>query len=127
MLLVVTSKMNRKPLALAIVLILVVLAPATAIIGFCARMPCCSHASFASLAFATERADCCTTITCYESPSAKMTKAGSPDAAAVVAAPTLVATAPVPPHAPSVALAVVDTSPPLTVRHRLAALSILLI
>jgi len=125
-LLVTYSMMLRKPLAFAIVLLIAGLAPAAAIIGFCTRMPCCSHTSSAPLAFATERADCCTTITCYETPSAKMTKAASSDASSILV-PALISTAPLPPSPPSVAQAVVDTSPPLTVRHRLAALSTLLI
>ena len=116
----------RNSLAFAIVLLIAGLAPAGAIIGFCARMPCCSHESTASVASATERAGCCTTIACYESPSAKMTRTASSDVAAV-AAPILAATAPVSPPPPSVVQAVVDTSPPLTMRHRLAVLSILVI
>jgi len=36
--------MNRKPLALAIVLLIAGLAPPpSAIMGFCKRMPCCNH------------------------------------------------------------------------------------
>jgi hypothetical protein len=116
----------RRPLALAIVLMIAGLAPAAAIIGFCARMPCCSHTASASLALANERADCCTTITCYESPAAKMANASSFDCAYVVA-PALLSPAPVPIAGPSVAQAVVDTSPPLTLRHRLAVLSILVV
>ena len=57
-------EMHRKPLALAIVLIIAGLAPATAIIGFCKRMPCCSHTADVSAALSTERTDCCTTVTC---------------------------------------------------------------
>jgi hypothetical protein len=125
-LLVTHSMTIRKPLTFAIVVLIAALAPVAAIIGFCARMPCCFHESSASLAFATERTDCCTTITCYESPSAKMTKAVSSGVDAV-AAPAIIATAWVAPPAPPVFQVVADTSPPLTVRHRLAALSILLI
>jgi hypothetical protein len=123
-LLVSHSTMIRKPLTFAIVLLIAVLAPAAAIIGFCARMPCCSHSSLASLAFATERADCCTTIACYESPSAKMAKAAS--SADTISSPSLVVAAPVP-ASPPVAHAVVDTSPPRTLRYRLAILSVLVI
>jgi len=117
--------MNRKPLALAIVLIIAALAPATAIIGFCTRMPCCSHAADASAALSTDRADCCTTITCYESPSAKLTIGTSPTADAL-ATPALVST-PAPMIAAVLARAPIDTSPPMTVQHRLATLSTLLI
>lgn len=124
MLLVSTSKMNRKPIALAIVLLLAVLAPATAIIGFCTRMPCCSHApADRAAAFSTERNDCCTSITCYESPSAKLSNRAV-TADTIFAAPALVAIAPatVP---PALTAEVIDTSPPVTARHRLAALSVL--
>ena len=118
--------MNRKPLALAIVLLITALAPATAIIGFCTRMPCCSHAAAAALAFAKERADCCTTITCYESPSVKLTT-GPLSTLHVVAMPALISAAPATPMTSIVALATIDTWPPMTVRHRLAVLSTLLI
>jgi hypothetical protein len=128
MLLVCTSTMNRKSLAVVIVLLIAGLAPATAIIGFCARMPCCSHASNATTAaFSTERNDCCTTIACYESPSLRLST--SPTSAdAVLAAPVLViTTAPAIAPAPIVTQAFSDTSPPLSSRHRLAVLSTLLI
>jgi hypothetical protein len=120
------SRMNRKPLVLAIVLIIAALAPATAIIGFCARMPCCSHAAGASAALSTERADCCTTITCYESPSAKLTIGTSP-IPDLTAMPTLVSVAPAQTMTSVFAHALIDPSPPITLRHRLAILSTLLI
>jgi hypothetical protein len=115
--------MVRKPLALAIVLLIAALAPAATIIGFCTRMTCCRHAPAAPLAFSTEARNCCTTITCYESPSAKLTNGASASHAvfstpaivpAVVAAPSL-----------HVARAFIDTSPPSGTRDRLAVLSIL--
>ena len=119
--------MNRKPLALAIVLIFAALAPATAIIGFCTRMPCCNHAPAASLAFAAQADDCCTAITCYESPSAKLTN-GAASAYVLLATPPLVAAAAVV-AAPTQLRAreVADASPPLSTQHRLAILSTLLI
>ena len=118
--------MNRKPLALAIILIIAALAPATAIIGFCTRMPCCSHRGAAAVTLSTERADCCTTITCYDSPSVKLTIGTSP-AADMLATRALLSVAPA--HIITVGLARVsaDTSPPMTMQHRLAALSTLLI
>jgi hypothetical protein len=127
MLLAATSTMNRKSLALAIVLLIAGLAPATAIIGFCARMPCCSHASEATAAFSTERNDCCTTIACYESPSATFATAGSTPLSLIV---TPLITRDVPAlHAPgsTIAAAVADTSPPRCTSDRLAVLSTLLI
>jgi hypothetical protein len=120
------STMNRRPLALAIVLLLAGLAPATAIIGFCARMPCCGKASADQLARTTESRDCCTTIACYEPPSLKMgTAAASSDA--LLALPALVSVVPAAPAAPLIAQAFADTSPPVPIRHRLAILSTLLI
>ena len=120
--------MIRKALALTIVLLISSVATATAVIGFCARMPCCEHKAGAvpQPVLTTERADCCTTINCYEAPSQKLT---TKDAAKVslVAVPviaTLSAAAPMPAHA---ARAFADTSPPKTVRERLSTLSILLI
>ena len=121
-----TSTMNRKSLALMIVLLIAGLAPATAIIGFCARMPCCSHVSEEATAFSTERNDCCTTIACYESPSLELTTAPT-SADALFAAPVVITVAPAPSRAPLLAEAFADTSPPVPVRHRLAILSTLLI
>ena len=119
--------MNRTRIALLIVLLIAGIAPASAIIGFCTRMPCCNHTPAASLAFAAQADDCCTTITCYESPSAKLTNGAASgymllatpplvNAAAVVAAPTQRRTR-----------EVADVSPPLSTQHRLAILSTLLI
>ncbi|MCU1231563.1 MAG: hypothetical protein JWO97_4447 [Acidobacteria bacterium] len=120
--------MNRKALALAIVLLVAGLAPATAIIGFCARMPCCSHGSNATTAaFSTERNDCCTTIACYESPSLKLSTAPTSADAVLVAPALIITTAPAIAPAPIVTQAFADTSPPLSSRHRLAVLSTLLI
>jgi hypothetical protein len=127
MLLVSATNMNRKGIALAVVLLLAVLAPATAIIGFCTRMPCCSHAAAdAAPSFATERTDCCTTITCYDAPTAKlMNRAASPDV--VVHTPALLAVATTISAPPVARREVVDTSPPTSPRQRLAVLSVLLI
>lgn len=123
MLLVSASKMNRKSIALAIVLLLAGLAPATAIIGFCTRMPCCSHQSDAAIAFSTERTDCCTTVACYDSPSAKLSnRAASADV--VFGIPALVAVAVVL-ETPVAEREVIDPSPPASARQRLAALSVL--
>src|SRR4051794_10514391 len=119
------STMTRNLVTTAIVLLIALLAPATAIIGFCSRMPCCSHDSGAAAALSTDRNDCCTTIACYESPSLKlMTAATSSNALPVTPALVAVAT---PSPAPLLAHASDDPSPPLRVRHRLAILSTLLI
>ena len=110
----------------AIVLIIAGLAPATAIIGFCKRMPCCSHTADVSAALSTERTDCCTTVTCYESPSARLTSGTSPTAD-MLATPALLSVAPAPTMAAFLARVPVDTSPPMTMQHRLAVLSTLLV
>jgi hypothetical protein len=119
------STMTRNLVTAAIVLLIAALAPATAIIGFCSRMLCCSHASGATAALSAERNDCCTTIACYESPSLKlMTAATSANALPVTAA--LISVAP-PSPVPLLAHASDDPAPPIRVRHRLAILSTLLI
>jgi hypothetical protein len=126
MLLVSASMMNRRALALAIVLLIAGLAPASAIVGFCTRMPCCSHAPDAKLALVTERGDCCTTITCYDTPSAKLTT-GASSAASNAVESALAVFVPALHLAPPVAHTFTDTSPPRAVSDRLAILSILLI
>jgi hypothetical protein len=127
MLLVSPSTMKRKSLALAMILLFTGLAPATAVIGFCARMPCCSHAANAmTAALSTERNDCCTAIACYESPSLKLITAPT-SAGALPVTPALVTVTSTPSPATLLAKAVADASPPARVRHRLAILSTLLI
>src|SRR5204862_6169837 len=108
MLLVSGSMMNRRALALTIVLLLAGLAPASAIIGFCSRMPCCSHAADAAAAFSTERDDCCTTIACYESSSTELTTTPS-SANAHPTAPVISSAAAVPAPAPLITQAFDDT------------------
>jgi hypothetical protein len=118
--------MNRKSVALAVVLLIAGLAPATAIIGFCARMPCCGHESSSSLAMTTDSPDCCTTIACYQSPSATLS-ATSLTPQPVLAVATLPANAPaLPAINRDVAHAPIDISPPPT-GERLAILSTLII
>lgn len=118
--------MTRKVLALAVVLLIAGLAPATAVIGFCAKMPCCFGDAHEGPALATNNADCCTTISCYEAPSHDLTvtaKAKTATATAQAVLP-LVAIVPIAPVQPS---AFDDTSPPPTTKRRLSSLSILLI
>ena len=116
---------SMRPLALAIAFLLAALAPATAIIGFCARMPCCGHESSKSLAMTTEGADCCTTIACYESPSATLS---TPSTTPLIVTAVVVANTPMLPTLDrSAAHALIDTSPPRPTRDRLAVLSTLII
>jgi len=118
--------MNRKSLALAVVLLLAGLAPASAIIGFCTRMPCCHHAAARHAAIGTTTTDCCTTIACYESPSARIASPGASLSTATIAA---MAVAPLA-LAPSDRVAgapTIEPSPPPPTGQRLAILSTLLI
>jgi len=118
--------MNRRALAFAVVLLIAGLAPATAIIGFCARMSCCRHAADTTAALGTETRDCCTTLACYESPTARLTTTFAL-AAALVAMPALPVIAPALPAPLPVGSVRSDRSPPLEVGVRLAVLSTLLI
>lgn len=117
--------MSRKAFAAVIVLLLAGLSPAAAIIGFCSRMPCCSHAS-ADTHFTTERTDCCTTVACFDAPSAKMNPRAAdnvttaPPVTLPYAAITRRVAAPAAIHLP-------DPWPPPGVTARLAVLSILII
>lgn len=115
----------RKPLALAIVLLLAGLAPAAAILGFCARMPCCTHGAVAPVALSTATDDCCNTVTCYEAPSAKLIN-GASATNAVFTAPAVVPSVAAFRQA-HVARAAVVPSPPRGTRNRLALISTLLI
>lgn len=116
----------RKAIALAIIGLISLAAPASAVIGFCARMPCCSPAVHHEISFTTEGVDCCTRISCYEAPSHELTTRTIIKSTAVPASIL----------APGVALAsspsfldvaFQDTSPPRTSAERLAILSILIV
>jgi hypothetical protein len=115
----------RKTLTAAFVLVLTGLAPAAAVIGFCTRMPCCSHIASDSVAAQDKGADCCTAITCYDAPAAK------PATSATVmnnsVASTTLAAGPRLPHFAPVPRAFSDASPPRGIGGRLAILSVLLI
>jgi hypothetical protein len=118
--------MTRKALAIAVVLLIAGLAPATAVIGFCAKMPCCFGDPHDGPSVTANRADCCTTISCYEAPSheltvtakVKMATTGPAVVSAVIAAL---------PAAPAERLTFDNSSPPPTTRQRLSTLAILLI
>lgn len=121
---------SDEPQVLAFLVILVVtgLAPATAILGFCAKMPCCftdaDHDGRPVVG--ADMSDCCSTISCYEAPPHESTasakaQALTADAPAVLPVPTVV------PARPAVQHVFVDLSPPRTMSDRLASLSVLLI
>jgi hypothetical protein len=126
MLLASSIPMSRKVLALVVVLITSSLAPATAVIGFCAKMPCCFGEAHDGPALAANNADCCTTISCYEAPSHELTVSAKAKSITV----TTPAVLPVVAAAPAVRVARLtfdDSSPPLTTKQRLSSLSVLLI
>lgn len=118
--------MTRKVLALAVVLIISSVAPASAVIGFCAKMPCCFGEAHDGPELGATNADCCTTISCYEAPSAKLTIPASASLTPVSTPAVLSAPALLPP-AETRAPVPADTSPPLTAQHRRALLSVFLI
>lgn len=120
--------MTRKTLALTIALLISSLAPATAVIGFCARMPCCEHKANAlpQATLTAERADCCTTINCYEAPSQDVT-AKETATVLLVAVPVVLTHSVVVAMPAHRARAFADASPPKTLRERLSTLSTLLI
>ena len=115
--------MSRKAFAAIIVLLLAGLTPATAIIGFCARMPCCSHPP-APIHVTTDPGDCCTTVTCYDVPSAKL---NAQSAVVYVAARAFIVGPAIAPVTPPITLPLPDPSPPPPVTARLAILSILIV
>ena len=121
----VSSSMNRKALALTIVLLFVALAPAAAIIGFCTRMACCSHQGAADVSFGAPSMECCTEVTCYDSPSVNLKSAfGAP---VLASAPAIVMAVPLPVRRPAAVRTISDASPPRPARERLAVLATLLI
>lgn len=127
MLLRFSSSMTRKVLALLVVVIASGLAPATAIIGFCAKMPCCFAEAEDGPALTANMADCCTTISCYEGPPHDLAVSAK---LKVFTASTTLVTLPVAPAMPQVSAirrTFDDTSPPPTTSERLSSLSVFLI
>lgn len=119
--------MSRKVLALLVILIAVGLGPATAVLGFCAKMPCCfSEGQDGSPAIAVNMPDCCTTINCYEAPSNELTVSGKAKLLTGTTAAVLPVVAGVP-TAPVIHRVFHDVSPPPTTVERLASLSVFLI
>lgn len=122
------SLMSRKVIALLVMLIAVGLGPATAVVGFCAKMPCCFSEGHedGGPAIGVDMADCCTTISCYEAPSHELTvsaKAKLFGGSVAVVLPIISAV----PAAPAVRHVFHDVSPPPRTGERLASLSVFLI
>lgn len=120
--------MSRKVLAFLVILVVTGLTPATAVLGFCAKMPCCftDEDHDGRPVIGADMADCCSTINCYEAPSHDLTVSAKAKLfTGSVAAVLPIATAVVPP--PVVRHVFVDLSPPRTMSDRLASLSVLLI
>lgn len=120
--------MRRKVIAFLVILVVTGLSPATAVLGFCAKMPCCftdaDHDGRPVIG--ADMTDCCTTVNCYEAPPHQSTASAklevtTADAPAVLPVPALVPPRPVVQHV------FVDLSPPPSVSDRLASLSVLLI
>ena len=121
--------MPRKTLALAVALLISSLTPATAVIGFCAKMPCCEHEARAvpQPVLTTERADCCTTINCYEAPPHELAASGKAKVFTATTLATLRVTTAMPQASVARRCTFDDSSPPPTTSERLSTLSILLI
>jgi len=126
MLLLSSPSMTRKVLALLIVVIASGLSPATAVIGFCAKMPCCFGESQSGPALAMDMADCCSTISCYEAPSHDLAVAAKAKVFPPATFALLAVTLPIP-KISAARPTFDDTSPPLTTSKRLSLLSIFLI
>jgi len=103
------------------------LAPATAIAGFCAKMPCCfGQASEGKGSQRLAESDCCNTISCAEAPPQEITLSETAKQFASNA-PVTFAAAVDAPHTPFVCRTFADSSPPRTSSERLSALSTFLI
>lgn len=120
------SSMMRRIQALMVILIVSGLAPATSMIGFCTKMPCCFGQAEEGPVLAIGMANCCTPINCEETPSQDLTVSAK---AKVLTASTL-AVLPAGAAIPTVSDArriFVDLSPPPTTSERLSSLSAFLI
>jgi hypothetical protein len=120
----------RKVVLLVLAVVIVGAVPATAIIGFCAKMPCCfaKHGEGHGASIGVERQDCCDTVSCAETQPQKLGL--SPDlkepGMAAVDLPLAVTVVPVSPLLAAGRHAGIEPAPH-PVRQRLSALSLLLI
>ncbi len=114
----------------AMLLLLIVaaaLVPATAIAGFCAKMPCCfSQASEGTGSQSLSESDCCSTVSCAEAPSQDITLSETAKQFASNAPVSFAALVDAP-HTPFVCRTCEHSSPPRTSSQRLSALSTFLI
>lgn len=128
MLLASLSLMSRKVLVFLVILVVTGLTPATAVLGFCAKMPCCftdaDHDG--GPVIGADMSDCCNTISCYEAPPHEST-AGAKAQALAADAPAELPVANIVLAPRAVQHVFVDLSPPRTTSDRLASLSVLLI
>jgi len=115
--------MLRKIVVGVVVLLVAGVVPATALIGFCAQMPCCfGGTAQPEPALASNMGDCCSTINCTEPPSRDLNAnamAKSPSETQVVT----YATIPAVQLGEDIRAAVADNSPPPTTLARLVSLS----
>ncbi len=127
LLLYLLVRLMNKAVILALVLLIAALTPATAIIGFCARMPCCEADETAGSheQLTTPSASCCTSINCYEAPEQEAARASfEAKMTGVTLTPATLLLVPSTLLAPT---QFSDSSPPRPARERLSILSILLI
>ena len=118
--------MTRKVLTLLVVLVVSGLVPASAAIGFCAKMPCCVGDSNGGQAFEVKTPSCCSTISCDEAPPQNLALSGklqlvTSDAPAMLLVASVVTPVKRTNHP------VISTAPPPTTSERLSSLSSFLI
>jgi hypothetical protein len=59
----------RKAIIATVVLLIALSSPLSAVVGFCAKMPCCeSHEASHDAKLAAPAADCCTAVSCADAP-----------------------------------------------------------
>jgi hypothetical protein len=119
----------RKALVLALAVTIFGVAPATAMIGFCAKMPCCfTHEREAPVELDAANADCCDAINCAETPAQNLVSASAVKSPTPGIAILPQVAAPIPAQPALLARDYHDLAPPPpTARQRLSALSLLLI
>lgn len=116
----------RKALGLVFVLLIIGVAPATAMIGFCAKMPCCFHGakSHHGAEVSTAGADCCNSVSCAETQPQKLGAASAIQLITQDATTTADLSILVPAMSAPGVVGFADSSPPPRSQHqRLSTLS----
>jgi hypothetical protein len=118
----------RKAIIATVVLLIALSSPLSAVVGFCAKMPCCeSHEASHDATLAPPPVDCCTSVSCALAPPGHQQTSATVHYAAGAILFSTVSIHVTPPPMPARSSGAIEPSPPSGVGDRLSLLSTFLI